>query len=256
MKLFLKMSGHSKWHNIRERKSKADSVKGKAFTKVAREIIMAARAGGPNPDANFRLRLALLKAKEVNMPKDNIERAIAKGSGTGTDDGYEEMMYEGYGPGGVAVLMAIATDNRNRTASEIRNFFSRYGGNLGESGCVAWMFEKKGLLTFDDSGVNEDDLLSAALDAGADDLKHEGNVIEIYTSPQTFEDVKKAVEAKGFKPSGTEITMIPQNTVAVTRESAGQLMKLLNVLEEHDDVQKVYANFDMDESLLEELVSS
>jgi YebC/PmpR family DNA-binding regulatory protein len=250
------MSGHSKWHNIRERKSKVDAVKGKVFTKVAREIIMAVRQGGPNPESNFRLRMALLKAKEVNMPKDNIERAIQKGSGQGGEDRYEEIVYEGYGPGGVAILMEIATDNRNRTAAELRSLFSRYGGNLGESGCVSWMFEKKGLLTFNASDVDEDALLSAALEAGADDLRNDGKVLELYTSPQSFEDVKKSLEAKGFKPVSAEITMLPQTTVNVNRQSASQLVKLLNALEDHDDVQKVYSNFEMEESLLEELVTS
>jgi len=250
------MSGHSKWHNIRERKSKVDAVKGKVFTKVAREIIMAVRQGGPNPESNFRLRMALLKAKEVNMPKDNIERAIQKGSGQRGEDRYEEIVYEGYGPGGVAILMEIATDNRNRTAAELRSLFSRYGGNLGESGCVSWMFEKKGLLTFNASDVDEDALLSAALEAGADDLRNDGKVLELYTSPQSFEDVKKSLEAKGFKPVSAEITMLPQTTVNVNRQSASQLVKLLNALEDHDDVQKVYSNFEMEESLLEELVTS
>lgn len=250
------MSGHSRWHNIRERKSKVDAQKGKAFTKVAREIIMAAREGGPNPDANFRLRLALLKAREVNMPKDNIDRAIAKGSGQGGEEHFEEMMYEGYGPGGVAILLEITTDNRNRTAPDIRNIFSKYGGNLGESGCVAWMFEKKGLLSFQADQVNEEELLSVALESGAEDIRRDGKNIELYTSPQNFETVKKGVEAKHFKPVTAEVGMVPQTTLPVTPQSARQLLKLLGALEEHDDVQKVYSNFDLDEKLLEELVSS
>lgn len=213
------MSGHSKWKNIRERKSKVDSVKGKAFTKIAREIIMASRQGGPDPDVNFRLRLALLKAKEVNMPKDNIERAIAKGSGQGGEEQLEEMHYEGYGPGGVAVLMEIATDNRNRTAPDIRNLFSKHGGNLGESGCVAWMFEKKGLFTFDAGQVNENELLDAALEVGALDVRQDGKNLDVYTTPQNFEEVKKNLESKGFKPASFEITMLPQSTVPVNRQS-------------------------------------
>ncbi len=250
------MSGHSKWHNIREKKSKVDAVKGKVFTKVAREIIMASRQGGPNPDANFRLRLALLKAKEINMPKDNIERAIQKGSGQGSDEGYEEMLYEGYGPGGVAVLMEIATNNRNRTAGDLRSIFSKHGGNLGESGCVAWMFEKKGILVFDSETTNEDELFSAALEAGALDLKKEGKFFEVYTLTSDFEKVKAELETKKFIPSSCEMTMVPQSSISLNRQAAGQLIKLLNVLEEHEDVQKVHANFEIEDALLEELVSS
>ncbi|MCL5055643.1 MAG: YebC/PmpR family DNA-binding transcriptional regulator, partial [Firmicutes bacterium] len=211
------MSGHSKWHNIREKKSKVDAVKGKAFTKIAREIMMAARQGGGNPEANFRLRLALIKAKEVNMPKDNIERAIQKGSGQGSEEGYEEMLYEGYGPGGVAVLMEIATDNRNRTAGDLRSLFSKHGGNLGESGCVAWMFEKKGILYFDSETTNEDELLSAALEAGALDLKKDGETLEVYTLPSDFEKVKKELEGKKFIPSSYELTMVPQSSITLNR---------------------------------------
>lgn len=248
------MSGHSKWRNIKERKSKVDAQKGKVFTKIAREIMMAARQGGPNPDANFRLRLVLLKAREVNMPKDNIERAIQKGSGQGGGVQYEEMLYEGYGPGGAAILLEAATDNRNRTVPELRSIFSKHGGNLGESGCVAWMFEKKGLLVFDAGQVKEDDLLTAALDAGADDLRPEGETFEVYTSFQNFESVKKALEAKKFNPIRSEITMLPQTTVMISAGAAHQLLNLLNALEEHDDVQKVYANFEMEESLLDDLL--
>lgn len=250
------MSGHSKWRNIKERKTKVDAVKGKIFTKVAREIIMAVRQGGPNQEVNFRLRMALDKAKDVNMPKDNIERAIQKGSGQGQEDRYEEMVYEGYGPGGVAILMEIATDNRNRTAAELRNLFSKHGGSLGESGCVAWLFEKKGLLNFDAASINPDDLLAAALDAGAEDVRPEEKTIEVYATPQEFEQVKKGLESKGFKPASSEISMVPQNTITVSSQNAGQLLKLLNTLEEHEDVQKVYSNFEMEENLLEELISS
>lgn len=249
------MSGHSKWRNIKERKSKVDSQKGKAFTKIAREIMMAVRQGGPSPDANFRLRLVLLKAREVNMPKDNIERAIQKASGQGGESQYEEMQYEGYGPGGVAILLDIATDNRNRTASDLRSLFSRHGGNLGESGCVAWIFEKKGMLVFEARQVKEEDLLAAASEAGADDFRQEGETDEVYTSFQNFETVKKALEAKHFTPVRSEITMLPQSTVPVSGGTGRQLLNLLNDLEEHDDVQKVYANFEMEESLLNELVS-
>lgn len=248
------MSGHSRWHNIRERKSKVDAQKGKAFTKVAREIIMAARQGGPNPDSNFRLRLVLLKARDVNMPRENIERAIAKGSGQGADEHYEEIVYEGYGPGGVAILIEVTTDNRNRTVPELRNIFSKFGGNLGESGCVAWMFQKKGVLTFDAQEVNEEALLSAALDAGAEDVQSDGTNVEVYTSPQEFENVKKSVESKKFKITSADLTMLPQTTIAVNQQAGKSLVKLLNALEEHDDVQKVYSNFEMDEKVLEELI--
>lgn len=250
------MSGHSKWHNIRERKSKVDAQKGKAFTKIAREIIMAARQGGPSPEANLRLRLALLKAKDVNMPKDNIERAVVKGSGQGMEEHYEELLYEGYGPGGVAIFMEITTDNRNRTAPEIRNIFSKYGGNLGESGCVGWMFENKGLLVFNSETVNQEHLLSVALEAGAEDVREEGKVIEIYTSLQNFEQVKKVLESKQYKAQSADLTRVPQSVVTVNPQHGKALLKLLNALEEHDDVQKVYANFEMDDTVLEEFVSS
>lgn len=249
------MSGHSKWHNIRERKSRVDAQKGQQFTKVAREIIMAAREGGSDPEGNFRLRLAIQKAKEVNMPKANIERAIQRGAGQDDSSRFEEVAYEGYGPGGVAVLVEAATDNRNRTVADIRSTFSKYGGNLGESGCVSWIFEKRGILTFNAKGVDQDGLLSCALEGGAEDLREEGSIIVVSTRPHDFEAVKEAVERGGYQPLSGEISMHSKTTVSVSQKEAQQLLKLLEVLEEHDDVQKVYANFDIEDKVLEELLS-
>lgn len=250
------MSGHSKWANIKHKKAKVDAHKGKLFTKIGREIIMAAKAGGGDPNGNMRLKMAVQKAKEANIPADNIQRAIQRGTGEIEGAVYEEIMYEGYAPGGVAVMMQIATDNRNRTAADIRHIFSRNGGNLGESGCVAWMFERKGLLVVDPEAppIDEDELLLLALDAGAEDVRTEDDSIEIVAAIEDFEPVKEALAKAGLSFAVAEITMIPQNTVAVTdQEQAGQILKLINMLEEHDDVQEVYANFDLPEELMEAL---
>lgn len=243
------MAGHSKWANIKHRKSRQDAAKGKLFTKVAKEIIMAAKAGGGDPAANFRLRIAVDKAKAINMPTDNISRAIARGSGGLESDNYEEFTYEGYGPGGVAIMLDIATDNRNRTAGDIRHLFSKYGGNLGETGCVNWMFKKQGVLLIarEETSLSEDELLLMAAEAGADDLTAEEDSFQITCSPDDVWQVKAALEEQGLTVAGAEVTYVPSNTVAVSGDDATRLMKLMEMLDDHDDVQEVYANFDLEE---------
>jgi YebC/PmpR family DNA-binding regulatory protein len=233
-----------------------DAQKGKMFTKLAREIIVAAREGGGDLNVNFRLRLAVQKAREANMPGDNINRAIQKGSGEGDNISLEQISYEGYGPGGVAVLLEIMTDNRNRTAAEIRHIFSRRGGNMGESGCVAWMFKRKGYLTIDkiEGLPSEDDLMMLALEAGAEDFKEEDNSYVIVTSPEDFENLKEKFLEKNINFTTAEITMVPSTTVLIEDpEEAGKVLNLLEALEEHDDVQNVYANFDIPEEILQSL---
>lgn len=250
------MAGHSKWANVKHRKARVDAQKGKLFTKLAREIIVAAREGGGDLNTNFRLRLAVQKAREANMPNENINRAIQKGCGEGDSQQLEQLSYEGYGPGGVAVLLEIMTDNRNRTAAEIRHIFSRRGGNMGESGCVSWMFKRKGYLTIDKTeGLpSEEDLMALALDAGAEDFKEEGSSYVIVTPPEEFENLKEKFQENNIKFSTAEITMVPETTVLIdNREEAGKLLSLLDALEEHDDVQNVYANFDIPEEILQSL---
>ncbi|NLW56840.1 MAG: YebC/PmpR family DNA-binding transcriptional regulator [Firmicutes bacterium] len=240
------MAGHSKWSNIKRKKEKTDAQKAKAFTKVTREIIVATKAGGGDPDLNFRLRLAIQKAKEVNMPNDNIARAIKRGLGASDSEQYEEIMYEGYGAGGVAILVEVLTDNRNRTASEMRYIFSRNNGNLGESGCVAWLFEPKGLITALKEAVelDEDQLFELALEAGAEDLSIEDDYFEIITEPAELEKVRNYLEGK-LAMESAELVYLPKNTVEVSGETAESLLKLVEALEEHDDVQNVYANFEL-----------
>lgn len=252
------MSGHSKWANIKHRKAKVDAQRGKLFTKLGRELIVAARLGGGDPEANPRLKLAIQRAREANMPMESIQRAIQRGTGEIAGESYEEVVYEGYGPGGVAILLNLTTDNRNRTASEIRHLFSKHGGNLGESGCVAWMFESRGLITVElGQGAPEaDDIMLWAIEAGADDVNHneEDNTIEIVTEPGNLEAVKQALADKGVPIATAEVTMLPKSTVNVSNpEVAKRLLRLLDVLEDHDDVQAVYANFDIPQSLLREL---
>jgi len=243
------MAGHSKWANIKHRKAKQDAAKGKMFTKVAREIIMAARSGGGDPAANFRLRIAVDKAREINMPTDNINRAITKGVGGLDGSSYDELSYEGYGPGGVAIMLDILTDNRNRTAGDIRHLFSKYGGNLGETGCVNWMFTKTGVLTVEEEScpMSEDDLLLVAAEAGADDLNSEDGTYNITCNPDVLWQVKDGLLAAGVTVASASTTYIPQNTVAVSGDDAVKLLKLMDLLDEHDDVQDVYANFDIEE---------
>ncbi|NLI14151.1 YebC/PmpR family DNA-binding transcriptional regulator [Pelotomaculum propionicicum] len=242
------MSGHSKWSTIKRKKAKVDAQRGKIFTRLAKEIIMAARKGGGDPDNNARLKTAVMRAKEANIPNDNINRAIQKGTGETGAANYEEISYEGYGPGGVAVMLDIMTDNRNRTAGEIRYLFSRNGGSLGETGCVAWMFKEKGMIVVDKSGeTNEDDLMLAAIDAGAEDFNADEDCFEITCEPADLPTVKAAVEGAGVKAATAEVTMIPQTTVKLEGEKAEQMMRLIDALEEHDDVQNVYANFEIEE---------
>jgi len=249
------MAGHSKWSNIKRRKSQVDAQRGRIFTKLGKQLITAAREGGGDPEMNFRLRLVIEKAKAANMPNDNIERAIARGTGDVEGVDYEEIVYEGYGPGGVAIMLEILTDNRNRSASEIRYLFSRHGGNLGTSGCVAWMFAKKGLLTVKREGqdIDEDELFLLALEAGAEDIKEDDGQYEITTLPEKYVAVKEALTEYGILLETAEITMIPTSTVEVKDEEAKKLLKLLEALEEHDDVQEVYANFDMPDEILAQM---
>ncbi|HEY8342653.1 MAG TPA: YebC/PmpR family DNA-binding transcriptional regulator [Calditerricola sp.] len=252
------MAGHSKWKNIQHRKSRQDAIRGRLFTKLSKEIFVAARLGGGDPQNNPRLRMAIAKARAANMPNENIERTIKKALGELEGVTYEEITYEGYGPGGVAVMVNVLTDNRNRTASDMRYAFTKFGGNLGETGCVSYLFDKKGLLVIDKASTDadEDTVMLEALEAGASDFKTEDDAYQILTEPEDFERVKEALEAKGFTFSTAEVTMIPHTTVTLTGEDAARMLKLLDYLEEHDDVQNVYTNFDMDEAEMEKLSES
>ncbi len=241
------MSGHSKWHSIKYKKAAADAKRGKIFTKIIRELSVAARMGGGDPDANPRLRKAVADAKSVNMPSDNIKRAIMKGTGELEGVTYDEITYEGYGPGGVAILLEILTDNRNRTVSELRHIFSKNGGNIGESGCVAWMFKRKGYLVVEKSSASEDDLLDIILESGAEDLREDGSNYEIFTPPDKYEDVVEALEKSNIEIAASNLGQIPQNYVKLEGKQAQQLLRLMEELEDHDDVQNVWANFDIDE---------
>ncbi|SHJ17919.1 YebC/PmpR family DNA-binding transcriptional regulator [Desulfofundulus thermosubterraneus] len=241
------MSGHSKWSTIKRKKAKVDAQRGKLFTRLSREIIVAARLGGGDPDANPRLKAAIQRAKEANIPNENIQRAIQKGTGELGAANYEELIYEGYGPGGVAVMMEIMTDNRNRTAGEIRHLFSRHGGNLGEAGCVSWMFSKKGVIVVEKDGLDEDELMLTALEAGAEDMKTEEDEFEIITAPEDFEKVRQALVEKGIPIAEAQVTMVPQSTVKLTGQEAEQMVRLMEALEDHDDVQEVYANFELED---------
>ncbi len=248
------MSGHSKWSTIKRKKGANDAKRGKIFTRLIKEITVAARSGGGDPEGNPRLRTAIAAAKSENMPKDNITRAIKKGTGEIAGEVYDEILYEGYGPGGVAVLVECLTDNRNRTVADVRHYFSKNNGNLGESGCVNWMFEKKGLILVDKEGVSEEELMDMALEAGADDVVEEESEFQIFTTVDDFEDVRGALEEKGVGFLDASISMIPQNTVEVTEEkTAKSLLKLMESLEDHDDVQNVFSNFDIDDALMEQL---
>ena len=248
------MSGHSKWSTIKRKKGAIDAKRGKIFTKIIKEITLAARLGGGDIEGNSRLRQAVAAAKEENMPKDNIERAIKKGIGGGEGAAtFEEVTYEGYGPGGVAVLVEVMTDNKNRTVAEIRHILSKHGGNLGENGCVSWIFSKKGSIVIDKKDIDEDALMELALDAGADDVKSEEDEYEVITSPAAFEAVKKALDDKGIKHLEARIGMIPSNTVKLEANKAEQMLKMMEKLEDNDDVQNAYANFDIDEDIMEKL---
>ena len=249
------MSGHSKWAGIKHKKAAQDAKRGRLFTKLIREITVAAREGGGNPDANPRLRTAIERARDANMPQDNIEKAIKRDTGELPGVTYETCIFEGYGPGGVAIMVEALTDNKNRTSSEVRNIFSKKGGNLAGSGSVAWVFNKKGYVLVDKSQVSEDELFAIVVDAGAQDLKTEGKSYEIFCQPQDFEKVKNALKGKGIKWQIAELTMVPTSTVKVTGNQAKQVLALIEALEDHDDVQKVYANFDIPEEILEQLAS-
>jgi YebC/PmpR family DNA-binding regulatory protein len=246
------VAGHSKWANIKHRKGKEDARRGQLFTKLAKQITLAAREGGGDPESNFRLRLAMDTARNNNMPNDNIERAIKRGTGELESENLEEVIYEGYGPGGMAVLVEALTDNRNRTASDVRHVFSKHGGSLGESGCVAWMFEKKGRLAIDKqaAAVDEDALMLEAIENGAEDIEVDEEYIGIITAPGDFEAVKKALESSGYKFDDAAVTMIPTNTVEIPQDKSVQALRLLEALEDLDDIQEVYANGDIDEEAL------
>jgi YebC/PmpR family DNA-binding regulatory protein len=241
------MSGHSKWHSIKYKKAAQDAKRGKIFTKIIRELAVAARIGGGEPDTNPRLRKAISDAKGVNMPSDNIKKAIMKGTGQLEGVSYEEIFYEGYGPGGVAIYVETLTDNKNRTVSELRHIFSKNGGNIGESGCVAWMFERKGYIVIEKSQASEDDLLDTVTEAGAEDLKEDGSNYEIFTAPPDYEEVVNALNEKNIEIAASNLGYIPQNYVKVEGKQAQQLLRLMEELEDHDDAQHVWANFDIDE---------
>lgn len=248
------MAGHSKWANTKHRKARVDAQKGKIFTKLAREIAVAAREGGEDINANFRLRLATQKARENNMPNDNIQRAIQKGLGGQEGSNYEQTNYEGYAAGGVAVLLEAMTDNKNRTVAEIRHIFSRHGGSLGESGCVSWMFTRKGILTVSREGLqmDEDDLLLVALEAGAEDVKtDDDSVYSIISEIDVFEKVRQQLQDQGVPIDSFEVTMLPSNSIEITEpDTASKIIKLMETLDDHDDVQNVYANFDIPDELI------
>ncbi len=248
------MSGHSKWSTIKRKKGAIDAKRGKIFTRLIKEITVAARAGGGDPEGNPRLRTAVATAKTENMPKDNIARAIKKGTGEIAGEIYDEIMYEGYGPGGVAILVECMTDNRNRTVADVRHFFAKSNGNLGESGCVSWMFEKKGLILIEKKLTTEEKLMDMALEAGADDVVEEETEFQVHTSPEGFENVRASLEAGGLIFIDASVSMIPKTTVEVTDEKiAKSLIKLMENLEDHEDVQNISSNFDIDDSLMEQL---
>ena len=243
------MSGHSKWHTIKHKKGALDAKRGKIFTKLIKEITVAARTGGSgDPDSNARLRKAVTDAKAQNMPNDTIDRAIKRGTGELEGAQYDEVLYEGYGPNGVAVMVEAMTDNRNRTVAEIRHIFSKNGGNMGESGSVGWMFDKKGYIVVDKEAKSEDELFEIAIEAGADDMQDDGDVFEIFTAPDAFDGVLEAIKKAGIEPQAAEVSMIPQNYIKLEGVEAKQMMKLYDSLDDNDDVQKVYANFDIDEN--------
>lgn len=250
------MSGHSKWSTIKRKKGANDAKRGKIFTQLIRELVMAAKLGGSDVESNPRLRLAVDKARGQNMPKDNIERAIKRGAGEIEGESYEEIRYEGYGPGGVAVIVETLTDNRNRTVGEVRNIFSKHGGNLGENGCVSYLFDKRGLLVFDRAdGLDGDALVEAAIEANAQDVVELPEAVEVHTDPEDFEPVRQALLGAAFEAATAEIAMLPQTTISIQGREAETMLKLMEALDDNDDIQQVYANFDISEEEMESLAS-
>jgi YebC/PmpR family DNA-binding regulatory protein len=245
------MSGHSKWHTIKHKKGAADAKRGKVFTRIIKELTVAARNGGGDPDANPRLRTVVAEAKSVNMPAENIKRAIQRGTGELPGVQYDEITYEGYGPGGAAVIIEAMTDNKNRTVGELRHLLSKHNGNLGESNSVAWMFSKKGYIVIDKSAAGEEQLLNAVLEAGGDDLRDDGDTWEIICNPADFETVREGVKALGVEPASAQVAMLPQNYIKLEGKEATQMLKLMEALEDHDDVQHVWSNFDIEEKEIE-----
>ncbi len=247
------MSGHSKWATTKHKKAAIDSKRGKIFTKIIKEITVAAKIGGGDPEGNARLRTAVQKAKEANMPADNIKKAIQKGTGELPGVSYEEAVFEGYGPGGVAIIASIMTDNRNRTVPEIRHIFGKYGGNMGEAGCVSWMFDKKGYIVVEGVKVDEEKLMSIIVEAGAEDMRRDGDNFEVITAPGDMESVKKMIEDGGITVALSEVTMLPQNYMELDDKSTAQVLRLIEALEDNDDVQNVYSNFIVKDEVLENI---
>jgi YebC/PmpR family DNA-binding regulatory protein len=249
------MSGHSKWATIKHKKAATDAKRGRIFTKIIREITIAVRVGGADPDTNPRLRTAILSAKNENMPNDNIERAMARGAGTLEGEQFEEVNFEGYGPGGVGMIIQVVTSNRNRIVSELRHMMNKHGGNMAETGAVGWMFHRKGVIVVSKEQANEDKMLGIVLDAGAEDLHDDGPSWEVVTPPESFDAVREALTKEGVKPESAEIDWVPQNYVKLTGTAAGQMLRLVEALEEHDDVQHVSANFDIDEQEIQAVMA-
>ena len=246
------MSGHSKWSTIKHKKAKVDAQRGVAFQKFSKEIIVATKMGGPDPSANFRLRTAIEKAKAAGLPNDNIKRAIEKGSGGGAGDNYEELTYEGYGAGGVAIIIEAMTDNRNRTAGDLRSYFTKFNGNMGETGCVGWMFKQAGVITFDKETTDYEKLFEEAINAGAQDFVDEDDEYKVITSVENFQIITESLEKLGFSHKSAELTRLPENTIEITDAAvASNILKLMDKLEEHDDVQNVYSNFDISDEIME-----
>jgi YebC/PmpR family DNA-binding regulatory protein len=250
------MSGHSKWATIKHKKAATDAKRGRMFTKLIREISIAAREGGGDPDSNPRLRTAIAAAKNENMPNDNIERAIQRGTGQLEGEQFEEVNFEGYGPGGVGMIIQVVTANRNRVVSDLRHLMSRHGGNMAESGAVGWMFSRKGQIMVPKEQANEDKMLSIVLDAGAEDLRDDGSSWEVLAPPEAFEAVRGALDQAGIKPDSAEVAWVPQNYVKLTGSQAAQMLRLVEALEEHDDVQHVFANFDIDETEMQAVMAA
>jgi YebC/PmpR family DNA-binding regulatory protein len=245
------MSGHSKWHTIKHKKGAADAKRGKIFTRIIKELTVAARNGGGDPATNPRLRTIIAEAKSVNMPSDNIKKAVQRGTGELPGVSYEEITYEGYGPGGAAVIIETLTDNKNRTVGELRHLLEKFNGNLGSTNSVAWMFEKKGYIVVDKAAADEEKLLNSALEAGADDMRDDGESWEVLTDPSAFEAVRDAVKSLGIEPASAQVAMLPQNYVKLQGKEASQMIKLMDVLDEHDDVKQVWSNFDIEEKEIE-----